>query len=155
MDEGEPGLLRRRIEPHGLTSADAASHVYAVHALDAESSGESSWLVVRRGETWLETEGFRVSLEGRDSASEKGYPIPRVLVLAGSGVRGRIELGRRLLSHDPLEVAPRPFRWLLSSRAAPSHVWLESRHSLEWLGAPAARFEGSGVSSFYFINPVE
>jgi hypothetical protein len=155
MDEGEPGLLRRRIEPHGVTSADGGTNVYAVHALEVRSSGESTWLVARSGETWREADGFGVSLEGRSDGSEEGYPIPRALVLAGRDVRGRIEIGRRLLSHDPLEVAPRPFRWLLSSRTEPSHVWLESRHSLEWLGAAPTSFEGSGVSSFYFINPVD
>ena len=59
-----------------------------------------------------------------------------------------------LLRHDPLALAPAPFRWILSFRSKPSQVWLESRYAIEWLadGEPIA-FEGQGVASFYYLNP--
>lgn len=151
MDDSETELLLRRLEPHGVTSKDGRSHVYAIHTLDEKKSRASSWLVARNGSRWRETEGFSVSENGKHAASKKGYRIPRVLDLAGSDVRGRVDIGPELLRHDPLAVAPRVFRWLLSSK--PSHVWLRSRYALEWQGDEEPRiFEGEGVSSVYFLN---
>ena len=155
MDRGEPDLVRWRVEPHLLASADGTLHAYLVSVVPVRGEPKS-WMVVRRsnGGDWLETEALTVVSEGENPASKKGYPVPARLAVNGDRVRGSIALGKRVVEHDPLEAAPRPFRWLLSFRTEPRQVWLDTALDLEWTGegAPGA-IRGSGLTSFYFINP--
>lgn len=164
MDETEPDLLLRRIESH-LVAPDGAS-AYGIDVTGTKGE-RRRWLVVRRArqaapaeggaanDVWWESGSFSIDFVGRHEDSAEGYPIPRALVLAGPEVNGRIDLGRELLHHDPLSVAPRPFRWLLSFRTRPRQVWLESTAKVT--ATPAGgpfTLEGSGPVSFYFMNPV-
>ena len=156
MDEGEPSLVRRRIETHALVPDEAGTQLYVVHALRAAKGREASWAVARAGDQWREAEGFEVALPGRSPGSEKGYPLPANVEIAGDGLSGRVELGGRLVRHDPLDAAPAAFRWILAFRAKPSHVWLASRHALSWSGGETPlRVEGAGVTSIYFMNPLD
>lgn len=153
MNESEFELARLRVEPHGMESESGDVHVYAL-GFTPKTGPARSWMVIRKGLRWLETDGFDLARVGRNASSEKEYPIPTQLLLDGEDVRGRIDIGRMLLRHDPLALAPGPFRWLLSFRTEPSQVWLESRYAIEWLADPEPmRLEGSGVSSFYYLNP--
>ena len=153
MDDSEFELARLRVEPYGMASKAGDSHIYAL-GVERVKRPTRSWMVIRTGRSWLETDGFELSRIGEDESSEKGYPIPRSLSLRGEDVRGRVDLGSTILRHDPLDVAPGPFRWILSFSTEPSQVWLESRYAIEWLaeGEPIA-LEGVGVSSFYYLNP--
>ncbi len=153
MDDSEFELARLRVEPYGMAAKAGDSHFYAL-GVKPKKGPTRSWMVIRTSESWLETDGFELSRIGEDESSEKGYPIPRSLSLRGEDVRGRVELGRTLLRYDPLALAPGPFRWILSFSTEPSQVWLESRYAIEWLadGDPIT-LEGTGVSSFYYLNP--
>lgn len=155
MDDSEFNLAALRIEPYGMAADGGDSHLYAL-AMERERGPARTWMVIRSGERWRETEGFSVSRVGKDESAKKGYPLPTALLLQGDEVRGRVDLGRTLLRHDPLALAPAPFRFLLSFRSDPSQIWLESRYAIEWLGddEPLA-LRGKGASSFYYLNPAK
>ena len=164
MDVTESDLIRRRIESHLL--ADGA-RAFAVDVTPTRGEGRR-WLVLRRGsdrgasgasgspgEGWWETDRFSLDTVGRHEASQDDYPIPQALVLSGPAARGRIELGRHLLDHDPLSLAPRPFRWLLSFRTRPRQVWLESTASLTATPDDGpVTLQAEGPTSFFFLNPL-
>ena len=153
MDDNEFDLTRLRVEPHGMGTTAGDSHFYAV-GVEPKNGPPRSWMLVRTGENWLETDGFALSRIGEDESSKEGYPIPASLSLQGDDVRGRVDLGRTLLRHDPMALAPALFRWVLSFRTKPSQVWLESHYAIEWLGgSEPVTLEGQGVSSFYYLNP--
>lgn len=152
MDASEFDLARLRIESYGGAAKAGDADLYWL-AFEAKKGATSSWMVVRAGENWHESDGFAVSRVGESQSSAKGYPIARTLLLQGDDVQGRIDLGRALLEFDPLSVAPAPFRWFLSLSSKPKQVWLESRFAIDWRGAGAPGvFEGRGVSSFYYLN---
>jgi hypothetical protein len=158
MAKSEPRLARRRVEPLLLPPGDAP----AVYALDLTSAkgGRRGWMVVRRPDgVWLETDRFRLEGEGRAVGSDADYPIPAALAVAPEEapgvVQGRIETRARILSHDPLSIAPRPFRWLLSFRTEPRQIQVGARWALEWTGDDQElALQGNGVTSFYFLNPM-
>lgn len=104
----------------------------------------------------LETGAFDLAMSGKHADSEHDYPIPTALVIDGGKLTGRVEIGRRVLAHDPLDLAPSIFRWLLSFRTEPRHIWLDSRVSLRWSGKDETfELRGNGLTSFYFLNPMD
>lgn len=160
MDRSEPGWIRRRLEPHLLVSEDGQSHVYLLEVMLKKGEAHR-WLVVQRGSEWHEAHDFDLMPVSERLPGDPRYPVPRALHVKGQDVKGnnvtgRIEMEGRILEHDPLSIAPRLFRWLLSFRTSPSQVWLTSKVSLEW-SDPAGSFtvRGLGVSSFYFMNPMD
>jgi hypothetical protein len=156
MDQSEFELVSRRIEPHLLVSGDGASHAYLVDVLPTKGAARR-WAVIRRGDgVVLETGRFELEASGQHAAREHDYPIPEALVLTGGDLSGRIELGKRVLAHDPLDLAPSVFRWLLSFRTEPRHIWLESQVSLRWTGeGEPFDLRGAALTSIYFLNPMD
>jgi hypothetical protein len=159
MDESEPLLTRRRIESHLLASKDGQLHAYALEVLP-KGAAARRWLVVRQATSWHETGDFTLTASGEHRASKKDYPVPAELLVGAAGtaggVTGRLVLGRQLVEHDPLEAAPRPFRWLLSFRTDPRQVWLDTEMKLEWAGpGTSLSVEGDASTSLYFTNPLE
>jgi hypothetical protein len=154
-DESEPGLVRRRVESHVLSAAEGQPQAYSLEVLRTQGSARS-WMVVRRADgSWHETGHFEISESGTWPATEERYPIPMIFEIRGEHLQGRIGFGRRILEHNPLDVAPAPLRWLLSFRTKPKNVWLESTLELEWVSAAASfAISGPGLTSFYFLNPM-
>jgi hypothetical protein len=162
MERSEPKLSRRRIEAHLLEPALASAlapakderFAYLVAVLPT-SGTERRWAVVRDASGWSESSDFSLASAGAHDASREDYPIPTRLDASGA-ISGRLDLGARIVEHDPLDAAPRPFRWLLSFRTDPRQVWLDTTFSLEWTGPGGPRpLHGSGVTSFYFMNPLD
>ncbi|MEE2675077.1 MAG: hypothetical protein VX466_14850 [Myxococcota bacterium] len=155
MDDQESELARLRVEPYGMAATADGSHLYAV-GVEPTKGPARSWMLVRTGEKWLETDRFAFSRIGDDASAPARYPLPTSLSLRGADVSGRVDFGRTLLRHDPLTLAPALFRWALSLRSKPSQVWLESRYAIEWRGGgkPLA-LQGKGVTSFYYLNPLK
>ena len=154
-DDSEFDLARLRVEPYGMAATNGDSHLYAL-SVEPKQGATRSWMLVRTGEIWREADGFALSRIGEHESSEKGYPIPSSLSLQGENVQGQVDLGRVILRHEPMALAPALFRWVLSLRPKPSQVWLESDYAIEWLGSFEPGFlKGTGVSSFYYLNPLK
>jgi hypothetical protein len=159
MEQTEMKLAQRRIELHSIVSPQASGAEASVFLLDltAPDGSRRAWLVAEaNGRILVETDELEVRLEGHDSASEQGYPVPERLILSGPRIRGEIALQELLVRHDPLSVAPQPFRWFLSLKTQPSHLWLASRYHLVVQGAPGEapiELDGSGATSIFFLNP--
>jgi len=152
MERSESDLAARRIDFFSL-SGDTSVYL---SELTTPAGGRSRWLVVERGaERVFAGGGFELELE--PPAGGGDYPVPAALRLRAPGVQGRIGLAPVLLQDDPFEALPGPFRFLLSWKASPRRVWAESPFELR-LGsggdAPAALFEGSGITSVTFPNPL-
>ena len=158
MRRTESDLVTRRVE---LRSGGSPSERVAVHLVDVTSpkGARKRWLVVEEGgEVVSVSDCFELVFEGENAASTHDYPVPERLIVRGAGIQGVIEVGRSILEHDPLEVAPQPFRWLLSLSTKPRHLWLESVFELELSGrgeAPTRKISGSGAISIFFVNPLE
>ena len=147
----ESDLVARRIE---FFSLDADTSLYLSDVLTPKGA-RLHWLVVERaGERWT-SDAFEVALEAADEASD--YPVPAALRLSGAGIEGRIALGPELVQDAPFDALPQPFRFLLSLRARPRRVWLESAFELKLEpgpGRPEAVLRGSGVTAVTFTNPL-
>jgi hypothetical protein len=160
MEQSETELALRRIELRSRVSPVASGAHASVFLLDltAPDGERRAWLVVEvNGRVLLETDELDVRLEGRGAASRQGYPVPERLALSGPRIRGEITLQQLLVRHDPLSVAPQPFRWFLSFKTRPSHLWIASSYHLVVQGesgeAPI-ELDGSGATSIFFLNPL-
>jgi hypothetical protein len=157
MEQTETDLMLRRLELHSAASAREATGLYLLD-LTRPGGHRSHWLVLEKaGEILFETGDFELNLEGRSPESTKGYPLPARLRLSGPGFTGDVTLGKLLVRHDPLSLAPQPFRWFLSFRTRPSHVWLAASYRISLApatGEGAIDVEGSGVLSAFFLNPM-
>ena len=162
MEQSETELALRRIELRSRVSPVASGAHASVFLLDltAPDGERRAWLVVEaNGRVLLETDELDVRLEGRGAASRQGYPVPERLALSGPRIRGEITLQQLLVRHDPLSVAPQPFRWFMSFKTRPSHLWLASSYHLVVQGEPGEapielELDGSGATSIFFLNPI-
>ncbi len=172
MSEGEDRLLVSRVELHSIAATDPSAvpgstlsdestgaSLYLVDTL-SPTGDRTSWLVLERdGRVVLEMDALTVTQSGHHPASSSRYPMPTSISIDGQGIVGSIELRARLVEHDPLEVAPRLFRWLLSFRMKTRQFWLDATWELREKGAAAESpgrllGRGRGAVSFYFLNPV-
>lgn len=155
MDESEFSLARRRIDVHLLAPADGSVRAWLLELLPKQGEARC-WMVARRPDGGLlESDRFCMTGSGRSPAGSERYPVPASLVVAGEDLEGRVALGRMQVEHDPLSLAPRPFRWLLSFRADPLQIWLDAGLELRWAGAgDPLPLAGEGLVSFYFTNPL-
>lgn len=156
MDESEYRLTRRRIDLYRLApGAQDAARAWGLQLLP-EKGDARCWMLARRPDgTLVESDHLCWTGSGASPAGSDRYPIPASLEASGPDLEGRVELGRRQLEHDPLSLAPRPFRWLLSFRADPLQVWLDAKLALRWTGAGEAfSLAGDGLVSYYFTNPL-
>lgn len=146
MDITESDATQRRVEFHG---GGGTRGVYLIDALSPQ--GESKrWLVVEEaGAVVLETDDFEIEYAGTSPHSLSTYPVPATLVVRGPKVNGTIELGVLRVRHDPLAIAPQPFRWLLSFKMEPDHGWFEATCRLVIDGKPV---ETPGVVSVFHLN---
>ncbi len=88
------------------------------------------------------------------SRSVQVFVLVAVLTLSGKSLVGQIELGVGVLHHDPMEVIPQPFRFLLSLKMRPQRVWTESSFEVTVTpGADLVRIRGSGIANITFLNP--
>ena len=163
MEQTETDLALRRMELRSIASfeeSDESDGSTSVYLLDLTAPGgeRRAWLVAEaNGKLLLDTDELEVRLDGRGPASEKGYPVPERLILSGPRIRGEIRLGKLLVRHDPLAVAPQPFRWFLSFRTRPSHLWLASSYRFVIQGAPGQaeiELRGTGATSIFYLNPM-
>jgi hypothetical protein len=154
MDASEPSLVRRRID---FASLDPHAAVYVRDVTTPEGKNHRWLVALRDGSLVAETSRFDVALDPRAGSPERAYPLPARVRLAGSGLRGVVQLGPPLLEHDPLEDLPQPFRFLLSFAMRPRRVWTESSFSLRFDAAPDSaelELEGSGIASVTYLNPL-
>lgn len=87
----------------------------------------------------------------------KSYWIPNTLSLTGDAVQGRIQWGPKFLRHDPLDDLPGPIRFLASFSSAPRREWSESSIQVTIPAKSEStfiQFQGKGVGSISFLNPV-
>jgi hypothetical protein len=153
MESSETDLVRRRIDFYSL---HGGTQLY-LHAATAPDGAQSRWLrVARDGKTLFESRDFEISESGRSEASnDPDYPLPAVLKLSGKSLAGQIQLGVGVLHHNPMEVIPQPFRFLLSFKLRPQRVWAESPFEVTVTpNADPVRIRGSGIASVTFLNPI-
>ena len=152
MDEAEPKLALRRIEFFSL-EVDLSIYLSEVTAPEGE---RRRWLVVERdGEVVVSSERFDLTLHPPMSGDDD-YPLPARLRFEADGVDGEIRLGRVVLEHDPFEVLPQPFRFLLSFKSRPHRVWADSPFEVRLqVGSDRSPllFRGSGITNITFLNP--
>jgi len=152
MPRSEPDVSQRRIDFFSL-HGDTLLYLREQIAPDGHRSG---WLhLARNGKTLLETGDFALIAAGRSSAqSDPHYPLPARLALTSEQVDGEIQLGAGLLHHDPMEIIPQPFRFLLSFKMRPLRVWTKSPFDVSFRSdADPIRIRGSGITVVTYLNP--
>ena len=155
MDESEARLALRRFDFVSLEEGAAV----LFYDLTTSGGKRLSWLVIEKaGQILYESEDLEVSLRGvLPQWSEPRYPLPAVLQLHNSELDGRIELGRILVQHEPLEDLPQPLRFLLSFRTRPKRVWTNSPFEVKVnSGSDRSylRVRGTGIASVTYLNPL-
>ncbi len=155
MDESEARLALRRFDFVSLEEGAAV----LFYDLTTSGGKRLSWLVIEKaGQILYESEDLEVSLRGvLPQWSEPRYPLPAVLQLHNSELDGRIELGRILVQHEPLEDLPQPLRFLLSFRTRPKRVWTDSPFEVKVnSGSDRSylRVRGTGIASVTYLNPL-
>jgi hypothetical protein len=155
MDASEPTLVLRRLD---FASSDGPVGIYLQDLTDP-GGARTRWLVVERAaELIVERTDFEVEIEpARPERGARGYPVPTALRLRGSGLSGRIALGRTIVEHEPLGDLPQPFRFLLSFAMRPRRVWTDASFSLRLdaaPGRPELELAGSGIASVTYLNPL-
>ena len=155
MDQSEARLALRRFDFVSLE--EEAALVF--YDLTTSSGKRLSWLAIEKaGQILYESEDLEVSLRGvLPQWRETRYPIPAALHLRNSEVDGRIELGRILVQHEPLEDLPQPLRFLLSFRTRPKRVWTNSPFEVKVSSGSDRsylRVRGTGIASVTYLNPL-
>jgi hypothetical protein len=156
MKGAEAKLALRRIDFASLGDDAGISLV----DLTTPDGGSLRWLAVHRdGRIVHETGDFELSLEGAVAGWKVArYPVPGALRFRDSRVDGSVELERIVLSHEPLELLPQPFRFLLSLEARPRRVWAESPFEVKFdPGSDRSSWQvrGTGIATVSFLNPLE
>jgi hypothetical protein len=154
MAGGEAELSLRRIE---FFSLQGDTLLY-LRELESPDGARRRWFrASRAGKTLFESSDFTLAETGRSRAeSDSRYPLPGQLRLSAPGLTGVITLGEGLLHHDPMQVIPQPFRFLLSLRLRPMRVWTESPYKIEINRNPDAdpiKIQGSGMTTVTYLNP--
>lgn len=155
MDQSESRLALRRFD---LASPEEEA---ALLFYDLTTSGgrHLSWLLIEKaGQILYESGDLEVSLGGvLPQWREPRYPIPAALHLRNSEVDARIELGRILVQHEPLQDLPQPLRFLLSFRTRPKRIWTDSQIEVKVNSASGRsyiRVRGTGIVSVTYLNPL-
>lgn len=153
MDESESDLALRRIEFFAL-GGDLSIYL---SDLTEPSGGRSRRLVVeRKGDAVLASNDFDLTLQGVSSGRD-GYLVPEMLRFSSDAIEGEVRPGAVVVEHNPMEVLPQPFRFLLSFRSRPYRIWSDSPFEVTLRtgadGSPL-QFSGSGITNVTFLNPV-
>ena len=156
MESTEDEQVLRRVELH---SGAAQEGLYLIDVLSPEKGrGSKRWLVMRRaGAPVFETDDFELEYLGEHNESRPGYPVPARIVVRGPTVNGEIQLGALHVRHNPLDIAPQPFRWLLSFRMKPVQMWLSATTALTITeeGGKQRPVETSGAVSISYVNKMQ
>ena len=153
MRRSEPDVALRRTDFFSLR-ADPAVYL---RDFEAPDGSRARWLAIaQKGETLFQTNDFSISAEGQAPAQrDADYPIPATLGILGPRLDGRIRIGSGLLHHDPMEVMPQPFRFLLSFKLRPQRVWADSVFEVTYrTGSEVVKIRGTGVATVTFLNPI-
>jgi hypothetical protein len=155
MDESEAGLALRRFDFVSMEEESAL----LFYDLTTAGGKRLSWLAIEKaGRILYKSEEFEVSLRGAlPQWREPRYPIPAALELRNSELNARIELGRILVDHEPLEDLPQPLRFLLSFRTRPKRVWTDSPFEVKvkpGSDRSTLRVRGTGIASVTYLNPL-
>jgi hypothetical protein len=155
MDESESRVALRRFD--FVSSGEEEALLF--HDLTTASGERLSWLAIEKaGRILYESEDLEVSLRGvLPQWRESGYPIPAALHLRNSELDARIELGKILVQHEPLEDLPQPLRFLLSFRTRPKRVWTDSPFEVKVKSGSDRsylRVRGTGIASVTYLNPL-
>jgi len=154
MTESEPTVAQRRID---FFSLHGDTLLY-LRELESPDGTRRRWLrATRAGEELFETDEFSLVSSGRSGAqTDARYPLPGKLVLEAPELTGEITLKSGLFHHDPMEIIPQPFRFLLSWKMRPLRVWTESPYSIKISVTPGVEpvsIHGSGITVVTYLNP--
>jgi hypothetical protein len=157
MNESLPNVVQRRIE----FFADEAEPAFYVSDVTTPSGEHRRWLAVERsGAVGYQSSDFEMTLGRVDLAdAERGYPIPRRLLVRDRRIVLDIRAQRLLVRRNPLEAIPQPFRFLFSLKIKPQWVWADASFHLqlapeaESAGTPLAA-DGRGILAVTFVNPL-
>jgi hypothetical protein len=156
VEERESAVALRRIDVASL-GADGA---FVLVDMVTPAGKSMRWLALERGGRIIyETGDLEVELANPAAGPRGGeYPIPGFLHFHNASVDGKVELGRILLSRNPMEDLPQPFRFLLSLRTRPRRAWTESAFQLKLQAGSdrsAWQARGDGIASVTYLNPPE
>jgi hypothetical protein len=122
MDASESERTLRRIE---FFAADASLAIYLSDELAPDGATRRQLRIERDGEVLLRSDRFGLEIESAPDP-DRDYAVPAAIRIVSPEVEGTIRLGRVLVAHDPMEVLPQPFRFLLSLKSRPHRVWVDS-----------------------------
>jgi len=149
MSAAEAELVTRRIEFFSL-------HPERLYVMEiAKPNGSAIRWFTAAG---LPAESGPLSIvhEGQLQHGSDEYLAPGVLVLSSERLKGKVQVGRSVLSYDFLTEIPQPFRFFVALEMQPWRVWAESvfdvtlRATLE---LSPTTFVGSGVTVVTFSTP--
>jgi len=154
MDRAESSLVQQRIDTFGRKN----NRAIWFQRLTTPSGETRSWLLIEEaGRPSYSSTALETSLQGRAPGWDKAeYPIPAHLELGNAGVIGGVDLQRIVLSHDPSQDLPQPFRLLLSFRSRPWRVWTDSSIAVNMNGSGEhgpPQLHAAGTTSVTFLNP--
>lgn len=155
MRDSEPKVAQRRID---FFSLHGDTLLYMLE-LESPEGTRSRWLrATRAGKKLFETRDFTLDASGRSGAeTDARYPLPGKLTLNAPELTGEIILSKGLFHHDPMEIIPQPFRFLLSWKMSPLRVWTESPYAFKISGTPPGadpvKIDGSGITVVTYLNP--
>lgn len=154
MERAEASLVQQRIDAFGREN----DYAFWFQRLTTPSGESRSWLLIEEaGKPSYSSTALETSLQGRAPRWDKaGYPIPARLELGNSGAMGGVDLQRIVLSYDPSQDLPQPFRLLLSFRSRPWRVWTDSSIAVNNDGSGEhgpPQIHAAGTTSVTFLNP--
>jgi len=155
MDLRESEQVARRFDFFGR---DGALALYLGDAMAPDGRRAHQLTIERDGRPILNVTQITVSL-GDNQATDLGedYPVPKQLILSGSGISGAIHLNKVIARHEPLQDLPLPSRFLVSLFAHPQRVWLDSRFEVKIEQRPSStslHAQGFGLTAVTFTNPL-
>jgi len=154
MAKSEPDVALRRVD---FFSLQGDTSVYLME-LESPDGARTRWLrATRAGKKLFETGDFTLAGSGRSGAeTDPRYPVPGKLGVNAPEMTGEITLKKGLFHHDPMEIIPQPFRFLLSWKMSPLRVWAESPYDFKVNVPPGmdpVRIRGSGITVVTYLNP--
>jgi hypothetical protein len=154
MERPEGELLRRRAE---LLSTNGDVALYLLDLTLADGARRSTALASRASAVLARADDVVLDFAGATAGSDTRYPLARRWDARGAAIGVRVNVARELLSWDPLEILPQPFRALVALWGRPRRVWADATADIS-VALPGEktrlRIRGDGVIAVTYARPL-